>query len=226
MAITLPHAIILSTAFIVGLITFVIGAFIRKKTVELLGASLCVAVLIAFFVESQEIRVILVSFATVTAVIISMFNIIEMRKIRRDSSDKEERDRKERLLNEIIDWARNTMTCGLDWGKQSEFEKTANNIELYKKSLFVYINDLKHLNRDGIYIKYLIMADWNGLDKKVKKVRSAIGRLVKSVDTCLANIGDATKIEEADTHRNTMNETAEAIIKEANRIKIKLIEEP
>lgn len=100
----ISQILLLFAVLLVGLIILAIGLVRKKRTVEVAGISLLIAVLIAFFVESQEVRDILVSFAIVVVAIISAANINELRKMRKESAEKENRDRKERFLNELIEW--------------------------------------------------------------------------------------------------------------------------
>jgi len=102
----ISQILLLFAVLLVGLIILAIGLVRKKRTVEVAGISLLIAVLIAFFVESQEVRDILVSFAIVVVAIISAANINELRNIRKESAEKENRERKERLLNEITNWSK------------------------------------------------------------------------------------------------------------------------
>jgi len=106
MEMPISQILLLSAVLLVGFIILAIGYSRKNRTVEVVGASLLIAVVIAFFVESQEVRDILVSFAIVVVAIISAANINELRDTRQQSAEKENRDRKERLLNEVIDWSK------------------------------------------------------------------------------------------------------------------------
>ncbi|MCK4252613.1 hypothetical protein KAX97_14285, partial [candidate division WOR-3 bacterium] len=61
---------------------------------------------VGLFVMSAEVREILIALAALVAVIIAAFSINESRRIRQDSIERESRDRKERLVNEVAEWLR------------------------------------------------------------------------------------------------------------------------
>lgn len=87
-------------ALLVGLVTLAIGFFFKKRLVILVGASLIGGLLIAFFVESEEMRDIMVSFAIIAAALLAALSIEETRHSSR-----------EKKMRDVIEWA--TDICDL-----------------------------------------------------------------------------------------------------------------
>jgi len=106
----------ISTIIIVGVIAFigvillVVGMVVENRKSKLILRMLGVAFLmgagVGLFVMSTQAREILTALAAFAAVIIAAFSINESRRIRQDSIERENRDRKERLVNEVTEWLR------------------------------------------------------------------------------------------------------------------------
>ena len=98
--------IIVGVAIIIGVILLVMGNRKNKRMLRIVGIGFCIGAGMTLFVESTELREILTAFAAVAAVIIAAFSIDQSRQIRQDSIERESRDRKERLINEVTEWLR------------------------------------------------------------------------------------------------------------------------
>lgn len=105
-----------STIIIVGVLAL-IGAILlavamavanrkNKRILRMVGIAFLMGAGVSLFVMSAELREILTAFAALVAVIIAAFSINESRRIRQDSFERESRDRKERLVNEVTEWLR------------------------------------------------------------------------------------------------------------------------
>ena len=98
--------IIVGVAVIIGAILLVMGNRKNKRMLRIVGIGFCIGAGMTLFVRSAELRDILTAFAAIVAVIIAAFSIEESRRIRQDSIERESRDRKERLVNEVAKWLR------------------------------------------------------------------------------------------------------------------------
>jgi uncharacterized membrane protein len=102
----------ISTIIIVGVIAFigvivlVVGNRKNKRILRMVGIAFLMGAGVGLFVMSAEVREILTALAALIAVIIAAFSINESRRIRQDSIERESRDRKERLVNEVTNWLR------------------------------------------------------------------------------------------------------------------------
>jgi len=91
---------------IIGAILFAVGNRKNKSMLRMLGIAFLMGAVLFLFVMSPELREILTAFAALIAVIIAAFSIDESRRIRRDSIERESRDREERMVNEVTEWLR------------------------------------------------------------------------------------------------------------------------
>ena len=207
---------------LIGAAIFLAAFKRRGHWLKIIGLAFLLVGIVSLFVNDANFRQILTAAAGVIAATAATVALQQNLQLRKDAKDRELRNRYELLLNEIIDWAKSILTVGLEPGKQADFELRPENVQLFKNYLLQHNTDLRRLNRDGIYLKHIILTDWKGLDSKIKQVRREIGKLVGLIDKYIDNIRDKAIFEEANTHRSKMNEIAETIIKEAANIKIEL----
>jgi len=98
--------IIAVVSAIIGAILFSVGNRKNKRALRMLGIGFFLGAGVSLFVKSTELREILTAVAVVFAVIIAAFSIDESRRLRQDSIERESRDRKERLYDEVTKWLR------------------------------------------------------------------------------------------------------------------------
>lgn len=175
---TIVTAIVIA---IIGLILFLVGRGLKKRFMYSLGIAFFLGSGVSLFVKSAEIREILTAAASVFAVFIAAISINETRRIRSDSMDKENRDRKERLVNEIIDWATEVIehTAGQTALKSNQIlEVISSGIPLEVIQGTVSHEEIVKLNRlsaKGIYVESLItkvfpnMTDLRIVNHKVRR---------------------------------------------------------
>jgi len=114
MNISVLTGIVLVALLLLGMILLIFGIARNKIFIQALGAGIIGSVCIYLFVESSQFRDILVALASIFAVVIAVLSLYQTQRIRKDSLDKEDRDRKEHLLNEIIEWAIDMGKCGIE----------------------------------------------------------------------------------------------------------------
>lgn len=102
---------VLVILFIVGVLFLWYGNSKGKVFIREIGIGLSVAVIIIFiFVGVGVLSDILLPLASVTAAVVAVLSLDLSRRIRKETLEKENRDRKERYLNEIINWANDVNT--------------------------------------------------------------------------------------------------------------------
>jgi hypothetical protein len=83
----------------------------RGLTPVVIGILLILIGLYKFLFEATgSVNDAVMAFSTFTLAVVAAFTLIENNKLRKDSKEKEERDRKERALIDIIDWAKRLQT--------------------------------------------------------------------------------------------------------------------
>jgi len=107
-------------SIIIGIITAVIGFVLlyigirRKGRIMIPIAILILAIAVTIFFEFERIREVVVAFSSLAAVIIAAMSIDQANRLRQDSIDKENRDRRQKQLDEIAEWAVSIFSAGSD----------------------------------------------------------------------------------------------------------------
>jgi hypothetical protein len=151
----------LTLLFCIGGIIFLIFGLIKKNiTFQNIGVVAIILYLVTVFISSAQTRDILTALASVVATIIALFSIRESKKIRKDGLDRENRDRKEIILNEIIGWAEGILSSGCS--SDIDHTKLGEITDQQKEYAYIYdvvskISDNYELNkRKSIYIQGIV----------------------------------------------------------------------
>lgn len=100
-------------ALIGGIIIFV--GFIRKnRWLKTIGGAFALMGIVSLFINDEDFRAIIIGAATVIVAVAATFALQQNTQLRKDTKERELRDRKERLLNEIIAWALDVSRCGIE----------------------------------------------------------------------------------------------------------------
>ena len=220
----ISQILLLFAVFLIGLIILAIGFFRKKRTVEVVGISLLIAVLIAFFVESQEVRDILVSFAIVVVAIISAANINESRNIRKESAEKEKRDRKERLLNEIIDWAEDIRKISSESIAPSEIVLDDPTMQIAPQMDFLRLRkSYQDLNTKSVSVKAIAKIFGGNLLSAVEKVIQKLDETIETLKGYLTSKASKENSEKIEEYKESLDSCTEELIIEATKIKTREI---
>ena len=225
--------------FLVAVIFALIGASLlwfgikrKNRFMKALGTSLLGGAGVAVFVESAQLREILTAAASVFAIFISALSIDEARRLRKDSLDRENRDRKERLLNEIIEWAISIAKCEsespmtvLPFTELVSFEEPA------QQKVVEYVN---RFDRVQLMRRYQavdarsesIKAVAKELDKKFEGnlfpiVRRTASELAKNITIISKHLEGQSTEEEYNKHWHSLVENTIALTKKTAKIKAK-----
>ena len=98
--------IIVGVVALIGAILLAVGNRKNKRILRMVGIGVLMSAGVTLFVRSAELREILTAYAALVAVFIAAFSIDESRRMRQDSIERESRDRKERLIDEVAKWLR------------------------------------------------------------------------------------------------------------------------
>ena len=227
--------IIVVVVAIIGTILLWVGVKKKKRVLRFCGIGFFIGAGVSLFVKSTELREILTAMAAVFAVIIAAFSIDESRRLRQDSIDRERRDRRERLLNEIIEWAKETIQWDMDtsYEARKELKEAENPLSVIFLQLIRLSGGFNGIEKEGRhYIHKLVCAFkheslQNDVDKLLEDLQThnkLIGfQLMTIKDTKLSifppGFDDAeTKVHE---HKKRLNESAEKVIEEAAKLKAK-----
>jgi hypothetical protein len=199
----------------------------KKRFMYTLGTGFLVGAGVAVFVESAQLREILTAAASVFAVFISALSIDEARRIRKDSLDRENRDRKERLLNEIIEWAIDVAKCSL--------EK-----DLPDTSRITDMNDAKLHLAHNTQILARSFQSMRGRNQYISKIVSTFGQdLQEATNSLIKDVEEHIKLldilygvviaeftsqiinptTQIAMHRRKLDDSANKVIEEATKIK-------
>lgn len=105
---------------ILGIIITVIGLVLlrigipRKGRLMVPIATLFLAAAVSIFLQFELIKENIVAFSSLAAVIIAAMSVDQVNRSRQDSIDKENRDRRQTQLDEIVEWAVSIFSAGSD----------------------------------------------------------------------------------------------------------------
>ncbi|MFC1940673.1 hypothetical protein ACFLXO_08355 [Chloroflexota bacterium] len=109
------------------------GAIKAKWGMIVVGFSFIAAVFISNIYESQQFSAAMSTISVIVLAIVAIATLIENMRLRKQSYERDERDRKERRLSEIIQWA--TDAVDVEFGKYrrisiNDFESDSTRIQI------------------------------------------------------------------------------------------------
>ncbi len=147
---------------LVGLILIIIGRKQKKRNVWTLGIAIALGGSLTIFVESPEIRTIILGIAAVFATIFSALSIEQSQKLRKENLERENRDRQERVLIEISQWAKDIVGCCREKGIFGERRGTVSSryeydeIDNIRADLEVYQANGKYIQQVSVSFSGLV----------------------------------------------------------------------
>lgn len=189
--------ILITSTVLLSVVIYIIGLSTKKRLIQYLAGSLFIGAIIGYFVQSETMRAILVSFAVVAVAIISALSINETKRIRKENIEHENRDRAERLLNEIKNWALEAMKAAVS-------RQTRSADVLWETRL-----KYKYVWSQRFYISTIA-------DKSFKNLRPIIdevnNKLSEAIDVTIAVIEHKKKGAELISTENNLRESAEHLL--------------
>ncbi|MDP2730677.1 MAG: hypothetical protein Q8O55_09350 [Dehalococcoidales bacterium] len=162
-------------------------------------------------------------FMAVTALVtlflaLATFNATEQSNLReqehrRDEIDRENRDRKERLLNEIIEWAIDVPTYGVK--EYSNFAALIDNPRMLKMYFRNILLGCRALNIKGEHIRIISHSFNDELDNVVQELGKGLGDYIEYLEKSM----DKANLDEDWGERKKLSEYTIKVLNEANKIK-------
>lgn len=160
--------------------------------------------------------------ATVTA-LLAGFTYLNIKS----GEARERRDRKERLLNEIIEWAVDVSKCGIEKGYpdisnlidlQAVWLKISNNVG----DIILCFKEMRGKNQ---YITEIVKALDQDLKEAAKILTDDFEEHINLLSLCETYMKDSEKAwKNAVKHKHKLNASAKKVIEEASKIKTKDID--
>lgn len=162
----------------------------------------------AVFVESAQLREILMAAASVFAVFIAALSIDETRRLRKESADKASKGRKERLLNEIIEWAISVVEAAF-------YRQTKDPHEIWSA-----LSKYRYLEARSKYIEVVVKSNFVELYKCLQAISTELGNLKEFTEKCANDEADKDKLKDYEQNLET---SVENFFREAAKIKSELL---
>ncbi len=149
----------------------------------------------------------------------------------RSGEKREKRDRKERLLNEIIEWAVDVAVCAFSVPPPLMFEDIIGGLEaatvekmVRRVNLTTYTNlrlSYQILTRKSEYIENIASSLSGNLDYAVKRLRKQINNVISALKKCARDPDNKDRSEYKNLvgAEDLLHKEAEILIKEATKIK-------
>ncbi len=187
------------------------------KTIVVTGI---ITVGLIFLISSREIAVALTPWATLLLALAAFWAIWQNRSL-------QIRERRERLLNEIIEWA--------IYFTKSRFATAVKDLvgiaDRRKQDLFIYSHIVEiqetfvGMSGRNLYIKNVVLEFELGLQKAAAQLIDDLATYIEFLDEWQGAgtdaINDEKSVEKADKHELQLKESANKVIEEATKIKTK-----
>ena len=142
------------------------------------------------------------------------------RHSRKEQLAKEKRDRRERLLNEIIEWAVDVLECGPEVSNASlPLQAGARDQSIVVS--FIHVDLLlkyRKVDARSEYVRQITLSFEKGLQSAVKKATDELYAVIEFLREHL----DIATTQEVRDYRDSLIQSALAVVKEAARIKKKI----
>jgi len=181
-----------------------LAGFIRKNHwLKIIGGAFALAGIVSLFVNNEDFRAILTAAAGVIAAVAVTFALQQNTQLRKDAKERELRDRTEKSLNEIIDWAADVLTSKSpienlrpEWMLETKLDS-----EEKMRFIQIYMNlDLLSqyavLQQHGKYISLLASTLPVDLSEAVDAV---LGRIEKHVELLFEGAQHTSNLDEYGT---------------------------
>ena len=212
---------------IVGFIFLIIAAFNKKQKSIVFGLGFFILGLLYMFIRDIEFRNLMLALSSIIALILSYLSFLQSERIRKDTLDKEDRDRKERLLNEIIEWAEDIRKSSSENVDPKYIILDSPVMAIASQQGFLQLQKrYQDLNKKSAYMKEVISKVFGcELVSAVEKVIQQLDNNIEMLRGCLTR-KDENSSEKVEACKKSLDCCAEELIIEATNIKTKNIVEP
>jgi len=143
----------------------------------------------------------------------------------------QKKERKERLLNEIIEWARDVATCAFSIPAPMMFEDITAGLEtpavekMVQRARVTTYTNLRlryHIAaRRSKYIETIASSFSGNLDDAVKKLSKQLNNVISALQKCSRDLDDISKTENLKRAEDSLRKKADILVEEAVKIKTK-----
>ena len=184
---------------VLGAILYWIGKKNKPKGILLyIGLGLMIGALAITIANSSELRDSLVAVAIIATTFFAAVSIEANKRLRKESVDKEDQDRKERLLHEIRDWALKTAENAISRQTRVPHELWETRLK-YKYSISA-----------SVYIREIAIHSFNNLCPLIDDV---IEKLNQSIETTIKVIQRDMQGDDLIKSENNLRESVEVLLK-------------
>jgi len=135
----------------------------------------------------------------------------------RNSNEKEERDRKERLLNEIIEWAEDL--ARLNFKIYNFVEAQISKESWVESGIGEIVSQFQVIEAKGIYITNITLSSFKGKRKLLSSVKAVNKEIRELVDVSTERLDGKVTTEAVTEHMNLLRLKIAELFKEAAKIK-------
>jgi membrane protein implicated in regulation of membrane protease activity len=206
-----PYSLLLAEAeiafIIIGLIILLIGLLKKSAALIIVGVAMFLSLLLYTLISNPNMSYALSAFSTIALALFAGVTIFLSYQARKDASDREKRDRREKLLNEIIEWAE-------DVAKAAISRQTRHPHELWKIKL-----EYKYQKSKGKYISVIVSSSFTELSNLLEEINKKLDETIICTQQAIddTSVGEALKKFETE-----LTNSVEKILEEAAKIKNKI----
>jgi hypothetical protein len=226
------NAIVILAIFIVGISIILYGNVTRNRNINTLGFALFLFAVFVIIDKYEGFAVRISAFAALLVAFAAFAAIEENRRLRFERRQQEDRDRKEHLLNEIIEWAEDMTTFSIDAdvnlylnllsvGGKSEKEQ-----EVERSHRAMLLSRILSISKKTEYMNIVSTSIRQKLNNAA--IEAVEKEVVENLNNCVAvlrkGLTDKVTTTEVGLSTQRLSESANHLIGEATNIKIHLPE--
>lgn len=224
---------------IIGTIILIWGFTRKGLLLKTLGGGLTLGGTVFLFVNDETFRTILTAAAGVVVAVAVTFSLLQNTQLRKDTKERELRDRREALLNEITDWARSIV----NWRSQNrtatikmasiEQGQNKQSLRLYHAHIAEILDFFSALTGLNKYVTEISLIFQQGLPEDINKLRNDLEvfivflekwktKVFNRIDTNVPVL-ENEDIDTAEELTQRMTESAVSVLGKVASIKVKEI---
>ena len=211
------YELIATFVFVIAALISIIIGILRKTIVGwIIGIPILLALLLYTLIANPNMSIALSAFSTIALTIFASLTLFINLQLRKDAKDKEDRDRKERLLNEIIEWAIEVAKPKYALNLISVISSRSS-IEDQSSALQIsWASHIDTLIVRGDYIAKITLIFTKDLRIAVEEARNELKKQASYFCDLIHGKGSAEAIGK---HNYELTQSAKKVIEEATKIK-------
>ncbi|MFH0768849.1 MAG: hypothetical protein V1932_04710 [Chloroflexota bacterium] len=224
------NAIVILSIFAVGISIILYGNVARNRNLNTLGFALFLFAVFVIIDKYEGFAVRISAFAALLVAFAAFAAIEENRRLRFEKRQQEECDRKERLLNEIIEWAEDITTFSIDADVNlylnllSVGGKSKKEQEVERSHRAILLSRILSISKKTEYMNIVTTNIRQELNNA--SIEVAEKEVVENLNNCIAvlrkGLTDKVSTTEVGLSTQRLSESSNKLIEEATNIKIHL----